>query len=113
MIEFWKLRAQTGINVGVMIPAAEVDGGKANAAFDKAAGKQAALAERAPAVAVAQSGGFLLDREGASCLRRKEQICRPLLELAIGLDLIVALNLTRKAIHGLEQALAPLGALRR
>src|SRR5262245_32518398 len=97
----------------MMVPAAEGDGNVAHACLDQSAGQKRALAKGRAAVAVADAVAFLLDRERAAGLAGEDHLLGPAAELVVGCDLVVALDLTRQSIHGVEQSLASLHALRR
>ena len=72
MIEDGKLLIQLRPDVGMMIPAAVVDGDVAHAAFNEAAGQETALAEFVAAVIVTDSLVFFFDVESGLALKRPD-----------------------------------------
>ena len=80
--------------------------------LDQPPGQQAALAEGVAAVAVAEA--CRSPASMAKALRAsldRTIVGGPLLELVVGRDLVVALDLLRQAVDGLQQRLAALGRL--
>ena len=77
LVELGQLLVQALEDLGVMVPAAVVDGDEAHAALDQPPGQQAALAEGVAAVAVAQLVALLLDGEGARGPRSTGSSTRP------------------------------------
>ena len=87
----------------VMVPAAVIDGGKAHARLDKPPGQQTTLAERVPAVAVADRVGLVLDGEGLAGPRGKHHRCRPGPVFVVRTDGVISFDAGGEAVDGGEE----------
>ena len=103
LVELRQLFVEALENLRVMIPAAAVDGHEAHARLDETPREQAALAELVPPVSLARLLALLLDVKRGLRRGRENQLRRLALELVVGGDLVVSLDVAREGIDRRQQ----------